>query len=68
MLTEDDTASLARFAGLSIASERLPALFEELNAVLALIEDLAIVPDSELEAVTGSFDPTWTMSEDGDSV
>ena len=65
ILTEDEVAVLARFAGLALPPERLAPLTAELNGTLAIVGDMATVSLGDLATALAPFDPAWPARRDG---
>lgn len=59
VLGETDVAVIARYAGLTIPSDRLAQVARELNLAQSAADDLLAFPSQEVSAVPGPFDPAW---------
>ena len=58
-ITEDEAATLARWAGLNVPRGRLPLLATNLIAARAAVANLAGIAIDPAAPVNAPFDPSW---------
>jgi hypothetical protein len=63
VISEDEAATLARWAGLTMPPERLPQLALNLKAARGAVADLALAGIDPDAPVAGPFDPSWPDDE-----
>jgi hypothetical protein len=62
-LSKQETAAIARHAGLVFNDERLPSLTRELNIARAAADELLRVDPADIAGVGVAFDPTWSSEQ-----
>lgn len=65
-ISEDEAATLARWAGLTVPPERLPRLALDLMAARAAVADLSLAAIDPDAPVAAPFDPAWPDDEAGE--
>lgn len=58
-LTEQDVATIARYAGLTIPEERLASVTREVNLARSAVDDLLSFKPTDIAGVGDRFDPAW---------